>query len=211
MTTHRFNMSELRENASEADRPTSTASTDRRVWVFAIVVAAMALLVGIVHALDVQIWGRALKLDATFLAIVIVGVLPLVALLFPRLFDRVKSINGLGLKLELLEKDVARQQRAIDEQQKILNRLTVFSMEGDIFDTLENLDNQPNFTFNKNFPLLVRQFQFLFDRDLINRPPDDLNEGEEVGSGKLVTPLGKDYIKIRRVMHLAEQARLASS
>jgi hypothetical protein len=204
-------MSELRENASEADRPTSTASTDRRVWVFAIVVAAMALLVGIVHALDVQIWGRALKLDATFLAIVIVGVLPLVALLFPRLFDRVKSINGLGLKLELLEKDVARQQRAIDEQQKILNRLTVFSMEGDIFDTLENLDNQPNFTFNKNFPLLVRQFQFLFDRDLINRPPDDLNEGEEVGSGKLVTPLGKDYIKIRRVMHLAEQARLASS
>lgn len=171
----------------------------------------MALLVGIVHALDVQIWGRALKLDATFLAIVIVGVLPLVALLFPRLFDRVKSINGLGLKLELLEKDVARQQRAIDEQQKILNRLTVFSMEGDIFDTLENLDNQPNFTFNKNFPLLVRQFQFLFDRDLINRPPDDLNEGEEVGSGKLVTPLGKDYIKIRRVMHLAEQARLASS
>jgi len=211
VTTHRFNMSELRENASEADRPTSTASTDRRVWVFAIVVAAMALLVGIVHALDVQIWGRALKLDATFLAIVIVGVLPLVALLFPRLFDRVKSINGLGLKLELLEKDVARQQRAIDEQQKILNRLTVFSMEGDIFDTLENLDNQPNFTFNKNFPLLVRQFQFLFDRDLINRPPDDLNEGEEVGSGKLVTPLGKDYIKIRRVMHLAEQARLASS
>src|SRR6266566_8209674 len=125
-----------------ADQVGPDPSLERRRLLLAVIVTELAGALAVVHLFDLI---PSLKLDTPLLVISVIAALPWLAGLFPQLAGRIASIKALGAEIQLVQEKVERQSQVLLEQQKILNRLTVFSMEADIFDTLENLEKQPTF------------------------------------------------------------------
>jgi len=169
-----------------------------KILLIRIIVTTTAILFAVVHMFGMKPFGWTLTIDEPLLVIAVFALLPWLNALFPEIVERIESFTALGAQITLVKRDVQKQSEELRELQNTLNRLTVFSLESDIFDTLENLDKQPSFTLTGNEGLLRRHFQVLFDRGFINRSPDELKHGDEVGNGSIVTPLGKEYIKVRK-------------
>jgi hypothetical protein len=163
----------------------------RRFWLSLTVTVAACFFL-FLHLFSIHPFGREHepKFDGTIVGLLILAVLPWI-------FDQIQSIKAAGFEVT---RRVNAQDDKIGEQQKELNRMFLSSMEADMFDTLRNLQIQGTFTHNPldpNYRVITEQMKHLFQRGYLTRSPDELHEHEEIGQGRLVTLLGKEFIEKR--------------
>ena len=132
------------------------------------------------------------NLDSKLVGILIAAALPWVV-------SRVEVIKGAGFEVR----------QRLREQDEKLNLLTLQLMEPDIFDTLQSLVKY-DFTFRKDDRLLYEHFKHLFNINCISRSPDSISDPQEnVGNGRIVTQVGRDFIAAREKMEEANKKKRA--
>lgn len=128
----------------------------------------------------------------------------LVAAALPWLMERLESFKGFGFEFT---QRLDAQNAIIEAQQQLLNLMFWFSMEADMFDTLKNLVDQQDFTYNPKdqwvYAILGGQLKELFNKGYVNRHPDSIPPEENIGRGKIVTVLGKTFVTERKKLEAA--------
>lgn len=160
-----------------------------RFWI-AVCVTAAALFFAFLHVFCLPLFKSEPRFDGT-----VVGLL--VAAALPWLIDRIEVLKGPGFEIK---QRLDEQDGKIEKQQQLLNRMFLSSMEVDMFDTLRSLCFQSSFTHNPsdpNYKTIVEQMKDLFHRGYLTRPPEALGDSEEVGHGRLLTPLGRMFVEER--------------
>jgi hypothetical protein len=128
----------------------------------------------------------------------------LVAAALPWLIDHLESFKGFGFEFK---RRLDEQSAVIKDQQELINLMFWFSMEADMFDTLKSLVEADPFTHNPNdnavYPIVNAQLKELFNRGYVNREPTSIGQGENIGGGRIVTPLGKRFVYERNRLEAA--------
>jgi hypothetical protein len=188
---------ELIVRSQTAESQTPDVKTIVRISISACFsLAALGLCVG--YVFYATSFDRNLRLDNKVIAL-------LVAALLPWVLGKVDTVKwgGVEIKAQLAAQDKAidAQDKAIREQQKLVNLMFLFSMEKDMFDTLENLVKQSNFTHNPedrvSYAIVSEQLKELFNRNYVDRDPKYISAGENIGNGSIVTALGRRYVQER--------------
>jgi hypothetical protein len=163
----------------------------RRIrFAISICFSAAALLLGYLYVSRKQLSNW--QLDGTALGF-------LVAAALPWFLDRLESFKGFGFEFK---QQLKAQGVAIERQQELLNLMFWFSMEADMFDTLKNLVESPEFIHNSEddrfYPTVNAQLKELFNRGFISRDPRYIDPNEDVGGGKIVTDIGRRFVYERK-------------
>jgi hypothetical protein len=128
------------------------------------------------------------RLDGKTLGFLVVAALPWV-------IERLESFKGFGFEFK---QRLDKQDKVIEQQQELINLMFWFSMEADMFDTLKNLVEAPTFFHNPEetyfYPIVHAQLKELFNRGYIDRDPATLVQAEDIGSGRIVTDVGKRFV-----------------
>jgi hypothetical protein len=141
------------------------------------------------------------KLDAIALALVALSLIPA---LLPFIKENIKSIElPSGIKVELLEMKVKRQEAKLEKQQEIINQLVVYSMAFYLYEMLADLykceqGTLKEYIFKKtgNFEHHIR---YLRDQGYLEMTfrVGALSDGENIASKVKLTPVGKFYVELR--------------
>ena len=136
------------------------------------------------------------RIDTTNLAIIVVGVLCIAALLKPRMFDRLQSLEVSGIKLRMLEQQQQQQQSKLDEFSLILPIL--------LHDTerkhLINLAHQNSAEYIGNHQMrteLRRLRSIGLIRSRVGRGIGEMKDGSQFDLADFValTPLGQHWVE----------------
>jgi hypothetical protein len=123
----------------------------------------------------------------------------LVVAALPWLMDRLESFKGFGFEFK---QRLDAQDIRIQQQQELINLMFWFSMEADMFDTLKNLVEAQEFVHNPEdrvfYPIVNAQLKELFNRGYIDRDPATILQAEDIGKGRIVTPLGRRFVYERK-------------
>ncbi len=160
-----------------------------RFWI-AVCITVIALFLAFLHVFSLPLFKVEPRFDGT-----VVGLL--IAAALPWLIDRIEVLKGPGFEIK---QQLDEQDSKIEKQQQLLNRMFLSSMEVDMFDTLKSLRFQSTFTHNPSDPsykTIIEQIKDLFHRGYLTRPPGALSDSEEIGQGRLLTPLGRMFVEER--------------
>jgi hypothetical protein len=131
-----------------------------------------------------------LRLDKKTVGFLVVAALPWI-------MSQIESFKGFGFEFK---RRLREQGAVIQQQQELLNLMVMFwySMEADMFDTLKNLVEHDPFTHNPrdsiHYPTVNAQLKELYNRGYVERDPDTIQQDENIGGGRIVTPLGKRFV-----------------
>jgi hypothetical protein len=155
-----------------------------RWWVFAAVFTAIAVALAVFYVAE---WPPLLvkKMDSTLACLVIAAVIPW-------LLPWVESVKVGGWEIKMrLEKH----EDELREHQRKLTELFLRSMEPDMYDTLESLQEQPDFTYPSDEgwanAILTPQMNRLYELGYVCKRPDDFEQKTQIGEGKIVTDTGR--------------------
>lgn len=177
------------------------ASTDRKGRLRTVISLCISLVSVVLCGLYVFFPGpintKGWNLDGKALGFLVVAALPSV-------IERLESFKGFGFEFK---QKLDAQSAIIEQQQELINLMFWFSMEADMFDTLKNLVEAPEFFHNPDekyfYPIVNAQLKELFNRGYIKREPATLVQGEDIGAGKIVTDLGKRFVYERKKLEAA--------
>jgi hypothetical protein len=141
------------------------------------------------------------KLDAIALALVAVSLIPAI---LPFIRENIKSIElPLGIKVELLEMKVKRQEARLETQQEIINQLVVYSMAfylyemiADFYKCEQGILKEYVFRKTGNFEHHIR---YLRDHGYLEMTfrVGALSDGENIAGKVKLTPVGRFYVELR--------------
>lgn len=188
----------------------------RRQLVFALGVTLLVALsvVGYVVLLVLGELPENRRINATELTMLIFVVIVLMLTVRPQILDRIKLLQVLGFKLEMIEKVEKRQteldrtqtnldermklqQQELDRQQKIINDLVIYSLSYTLFELLSNFYHGRRVIYTRSAGF-DRNLRFLRDHGYIGLFRfDRLSEGQDLARVLELTPAGRMMVEQR--------------
>lgn len=140
-----------------------------------------------------------IKFDAISLALIVLSIVPA---LLPFISKNFKSFEFFGVRVDLLEQKVEKQEVKLEEQQTIINELVKYSMSASIFHHLCGISLLKKYIYNDN-ESDRREFYFLRDNGFIQPKGREFNDFDQrIDKSNLVeiaepTPIGKTCVRLR--------------